>query len=57
MTDAEHAHDPVPRDGDVPAGEDEEKWPVGFILTIVMVGVYLGWRLIQGIVLMFDWIF
>ncbi len=28
---------------------DEEKWPVGFMLTIVLVMLYLGWRLVQGI--------
>ncbi len=39
------------------AALDEEKWPIGFILTIVMVGVYLAYRLIQGVVLLIDWIF
>lgn len=41
----------------VDAGADEEKWPIGFILTIVMVGGYLAYRLVQGIVLFFQWIF
>jgi hypothetical protein len=25
----------------------DEKWPIGFMLTIVLVVLYLGWRLIQ----------
>ncbi len=36
---------------------DEDRWPIGFILTIVMVGGYLAYRLVQGVVLFFDWIF
>ena len=35
----------------------DEKWPVGFILTIVMVGGYLAYRLVQGVVLFFQWVF
>lgn len=56
MSDREMDHEaaPTPQE-DVPA--DEEKWPFGFILTIVMVGIYLAYRLIQGIVLFIDWIF
>ena len=56
MTDpaADEVHDDQ---GAVAAGPNEEKWPVGFILTIVMVGGYLAYRLIQGIVLLIDWLF
>jgi hypothetical protein len=36
--------------------DDEDRWPIGFMLTIGLAGLYLGWRLIQGIVLFFDWI-
>lgn len=36
---------------------EDEKWPVGFILTIVMVSLYLAYRIIQGFVLFFQWIF
>jgi len=51
---ADHVHD----DTDVPASHTaDEKWPIGFILTIVMVGGYLAYRLIQGIVLFFEWVF
>lgn len=37
--------------------KDDEKWPIGFILTISLVGVYLGYRLIQGVVLLVQWVF
>jgi len=34
-----------------PHGEaDEEKWPIGFLIIITLVALYLGWRLIQGII-------
>jgi hypothetical protein len=42
---------------EVGAEVEDEKMPFGFILTIVMVGVYLLYRIIQGIVLLIDWIF
>jgi|GEM_PF-2107703 len=39
-----------------PAGDPEdERWPVGFILTIVMVALYLGYRLVQGLVALWQW--
>ncbi|MEA2001537.1 MAG: hypothetical protein U9N84_06585 [Actinomycetota bacterium] len=28
---------------------DEEKWPIGFMVAIVLVVLYLGWRLVQGV--------
>ena len=56
MSDRDMDHEATPSaGGEVPA--DEEKWPIGFILTIVMVSIYLGYRLIQGIVLFIDWVF
>jgi len=51
--DATVAHDA----GDAEAVAEDEKWPFGFILTIVMVSIYLAYRLIQGVVLFVDWIF
>lgn len=39
------------------ASAEDEKWPVGFILTIVMVGGYLAYRLVEGAVLFYQWIF
>jgi len=32
-----------------PRSEDEEKWPVGFMIIVGLVVLYLGWRVIQGI--------
>ncbi|MBA2336149.1 MAG: hypothetical protein H0V96_00025 [Acidimicrobiia bacterium] len=50
---------PDPAAGEVDPGrgaaEHEEKWPVGFILTIVMVSLYLGYRLWQGLVALWHW--
>ena len=50
---------PVGEDGggDAAGDPDDEKWPIGFMLTLGLTGLYLGWRLIQGLVLLFDWIF
>jgi hypothetical protein len=30
--------------------EEEERWPVGFMVMLVLVALYLGWRLVQGVV-------
>jgi len=37
--------------------EDEVKTPFSFKLMVVMVGAYLGWRLIQGILWVIDKVF
>lgn len=29
--------------------EEDESWPIGFMLILTLVVLYLGWRLIQGI--------
>ncbi|CAN5271156.1 hypothetical protein BH24ACT7_BH24ACT7_10660 [soil metagenome] len=43
----------------LPVGEEgdpaDEPWPKGFILTIVMVALYLGYRLVQGLVALWQW--
>jgi hypothetical protein len=44
MSDSEHS------------GHDEVKTPFSFKLMIVLVVLYLGWRFIQGIVWLVDWI-
>ena len=36
--------------------EGEEKWPLGFIVLVVSAAIYLGWRLIQGIAWLVDWV-
>ncbi len=33
-----------------PPEGDEEKWPIGFLVIITLVALYLGWRLIQGVI-------
>lgn len=55
--------DPHPA-ADVPPGEpttdvpaDNERWPLGFMLTIVMVSLYVGYRLVQLTVKFFQWVF
>lgn len=35
---------------DADGPDDIEKIPFGFILTLVALGLYLGWRLVEGIV-------
>ena len=34
----------------------DEKWPVGFIVLVAAATIYLGWRLIQGIAWLVDWV-
>lgn len=29
--------------------ESRERWPIGFMLLVGAVALYLGWRLVQGI--------
>ncbi len=43
--------------GDRPAEPEEERWPIGFILTIVMAGLYLAYRLWQGLALLWRSVF
>ena len=37
-----------------PPPQDEERAPFTFRLMIVLVVIYLGWRLVQGILWVFD---
>lgn len=37
-----------------PPPQDEERAPFSFRLMIALVVIYLGWRLIQGILWVFD---
>jgi len=34
--------------------ESRDRWPVGFMLLVGAVALYLGWRLVQGIVWVID---
>ena len=62
MTDpTEGGEQPDSLSGEPPAGEEpspeEERWPIGFILTIIMAGLYLAYRLWQGLVLVWRSVF
>ena len=42
-----------------PVGEegtsgDDLEWPIGFIIILALAALYLGWRLIQGVVWVFQ---
>ena len=40
-----------------PGRQDEEfKTPLSFKLMVVLAALYLGWRLVQGIVWVYQWI-
>ena len=53
---------PAPVDGEghpvggpsPPAGEEELKWPFGFMAVLVLAALYLVWRLIQLLGGLFD---
>lgn len=36
-----------------PEADEEEPWPVGFLIIVLLAALYLGWRLVQAI----DWVF
>ena len=33
---------------------DDEPWPVGFMVILLLAALYLGWRLVQGIAWVID---
>ncbi len=33
--------------GDQSSGDEELSWPVGFMILLILAALYLGWRLIQ----------
>lgn len=42
---------------DTPSRENSRvRWPIGFMLLIGALGIYLGWRLIQGIEAVLRWL-
>ncbi|GMQ84613.1 MAG: hypothetical protein BMS9Abin07_0177 [Acidimicrobiia bacterium] len=55
MSEESRVPGPESEAADEPDGSDE-KWPWSFILLIVSAAIYLGWRLIQGIVWVVDWV-
>ena len=36
------------------ATSDEEPWPIGFMVVLLLAALYLGWRLVQGIAWVID---
>lgn len=34
----------------------DQRWPIGFMLLVGAVALYLGWRVVQGIAALFGWI-
>ena len=32
------------------AANDDETWPIGFMIVVILAVLYLGWRLVQGVV-------
>ena len=49
----------VPGDASAPQGptDPDERWPIGFMLTIAMVALYVGYRIVQLGVRLFQWLF
>ncbi len=41
---------------DADASPEEEKWPFLFMLTIALVALYVGYRIIQMIVQLIQWL-
>lgn len=39
--------------GGEPTPEDE-KWPIGFMVILLLAALYLGWRLVQGVAWVVD---
>ena len=37
-----------------PDTAEEEKWPIGFMIVLLLAALYLGWRLVQGIAWVID---
>ncbi len=35
---------------------ERQRWPIGFMLLLGVTALYLGWRLIQGVGVLIDWI-
>ncbi len=41
--------DPIQEDA-----AEEESWPIGFMIIVLLVVLYLGWRLIQAVAWVID---
>jgi hypothetical protein len=47
--------DPRPED-ESKEDADKQRWPIGFMLLIAALSLYLGWRLIQGVAALIRWL-
>jgi hypothetical protein len=56
-SDPDPAADAASGDPTTDAPAVNERWPLGFMLTIVMVSLYVGYRLVQLTVKFFQWVF
>lgn len=34
--------------------EEDQSWPIGFMIILMLVALYLGWRLVQGVAWVID---
>jgi hypothetical protein len=37
-------------------GDPGQRWPIGFMLLVGAIALYLGWRLVQGIGALVGWV-
>jgi len=35
----------------------DERWPIGFIVTVTMTALYVGYRVVQLTIKLFQWLF
>ncbi len=43
-------------DRDAVPQEERGRWPIGFMLLLGALAIYLGWRLIQGVMALVGWL-
>lgn len=43
-------------EGEEASTDGRERWPIGFMLLIGALTIYLGWRLIQGVTALIGWL-
>ena len=56
-SDPDPAADAAPLESTTDAHPETERWPLGFMLTIAMVSLYVGYRIVQLTVKFFQWLF
>ena len=43
-----------PATSQTPETPDDEPWPIGFMVILLLAALYLGWRLVQGVAWVID---